>query len=197
MVKADALILHFNALQEAVQPEGDGNFAGLLDKVAEVCSSVGVPVIAKEVGWGFSEMDVKNLAEAGVAAIDVAGAGGTSWSEVEYHRAPTEFHARIARSFADWGIPTADAIQYAKKAAPQLPVFASGGLRDGIDIAKSIALGALIGGMAGPFLKAAAHSIEAVFELEREITTQLKVAMFCAGAGDLSTLGKTPLYKRT
>jgi len=106
-------------------------------------------VIAKEVGWGFSEQNVRALSEVGVTAIDVAGAGGTSWSEVEYHRAPTEFHARIAASFADWGIPTAEAIQYAVKAAPRAIVIASGGLRNGIDIAKCIALGASLGGIAG------------------------------------------------
>jgi isopentenyl-diphosphate delta-isomerase len=196
MVEADALILHFNVLQEAVQPEGDTRFAGLLDKVEQVCARIGVPVIAKEVGWGFSEEDVHNLANAGVAAIDVAGSGGTSWSEVEYHRAPDAFHARVARSFADWGIPTAEAIQYARKGAPQLPILASGGLRDGIDVAKSIALGARMAGMAGPFLKAAAQSVEAVFEFEREVTTQLRIAMLAAGARDLSTLAETSLYRR-
>lgn len=196
MVEADALILHLNALQEAVQPEGDYNFAGLLNKMETVVKQVGVPVIAKEVGWGFSAEDARRLANIGVAAIDVAGSGGTSWSEVEYHRAPDAFHARIARSFADWGIPTADAIGYVRAGAPVTPILASGGLRDGIDIAKCIALGAQMGGMASPFLKAAAQSVEAVLELEREVTTQLKVAMFCAGAGNLAALAKTPLYRR-
>lgn len=193
MVKADALILHFNALQEAVQPEGDGNFAGLLDKVAEVCAKVGVPVIAKEVGWGISEQAARQLAEAGVAVIDVAGAGGTSWSEVEYHRAPTAFHAQIARSFADWGIPTAESLHYAHQGAPDVMRFASGGLRDGIDVAKSIALGATLAGMAGPFLQAANESTEAVLEREREITTQLRIAMFASGVGDLAALAQTAL----
>src|SRR5690606_26375713 len=96
MIEADALILHFNVLQEAVQPEGDTNFRGLLKKVEAVCKAVNVPVIAKEVGWGFSEQDVRHLVDCGIAAIDVAGSGGTSWSEVEYHRAPTAFHARVA-----------------------------------------------------------------------------------------------------
>lgn len=195
MVEADALILHFNVLQEAVQPEGDTNFAGILTKVETVCKSVSVPVIAKEVGWGFSEQNVRDLANAGVAAIDVAGSGGTSWSEVEYHRAPSEFHARVAACFADWGIPTADAIQYAVAGAPTLPIIASGGLRDGIDIAKCIALGALVGGMAGPFLKAADQSTEAVSELVREVSTQLRIAMLCSGASSVSDLQKTPLLK--
>lgn len=195
MVEADALILHFNVLQEAVQPEGDVNFAGLLAKVEQVCKTVSVPVIAKEVGWGFSEKNTRDLASAGVAAIDVAGSGGTSWSEVEYHRAPTTFHAHIAASFADWGIPTADAIQYAVKGAPALKIIASGGLKDGIDIAKSIALGATLGGMAGPFLKAADKSLEAVDQFIRELSTELRIAMLCSGANNIAELQKTILLK--
>lgn len=195
MVEADALILHFNILQEAVQPEGDGNFKGLLPKIEAVCKHVGVPVIAKEVGWGFSERSARLLAGVGVAAIDVAGSGGTSWSEVEYHRAPTAFHARVARSFADWGIPTAQSIQHVRKAAPEVAVIASGGLRDGIDIAKCIALGATLGGMAGPFLKAAADSIEAVTTLAREVERQIRVAMFCAAVPDIHALRHTPLVR--
>jgi isopentenyl-diphosphate Delta-isomerase len=195
MIGADALILHFNVLQEAVQPEGDTNFAGLLKKVEQVCKTVGVPVIAKEVGWGFSEQNARQLAESGVAAIDIAGAGGTSWSEVEYHRAPTAFHARVARSFADWGIPTADAIQYAVKGAPGLDIIASGGLRDGIDIAKCIALGAKAGGMAGQFLKAADESVEAVDQFIRETVAQIRIAMLCSGARNIIALQKTPLLK--
>jgi isopentenyl-diphosphate Delta-isomerase len=195
MIEADALILHFNVLQEAVQPEGDTNFAGLLSKVEQVCKAVSVPVIAKEVGWGFSERDVRRLASVGVAAIDVAGSGGTSWSEVEYHRAPTAFHARVAAAFADWGIPTADAIQYAVKGAPGLPIIASGGLRDGIDIAKCIALGALMGGLAGPFLKAADQSVEAADQLVRELSAQVRIAMLCSGSSTIADLQKTPLIK--
>ena len=194
MVKADALILHFNVLQEAVQPEGDGNFSGLLKKIEAVCKAIGVPVIAKEVGWGFSESAARQLAGAGVSAIDVAGAGGTSWSEVEYHRAPTAFHARVARSFADWGIPTADSILYVKAGAPQLPILASGGLRDGIDVAKCVALGATVGGLAGPFLKAAAETSEsAVFDLAAELVAEFRIAMFCSGAATVEALQQTPL----
>ena len=195
MIEADALILHFNVLQEAVQPEGDTRFAGLLKKVEAVCRALPVPVVAKEVGWGFSEANARDLANAGVAAIDVAGSGGTSWSEVEYHRAPTAFHARVAASFADWGIPTADAIQYVADGAPDVKIIASGGLRDGIDIAKCIALGATMGGMAGPFLKAADQSAEAVDQLVREIIAQIRIAMLCSGAPDIAALQQTPLLK--
>jgi isopentenyl-diphosphate delta-isomerase len=195
MIEADALILHFNVLQEAVQPEGDTRFAGLLDKVEAICKSLPVPVIAKEVGWGFSEKNARDLANAGVAAIDVAGSGGTSWSEVEYHRAPSSFHARVAASFADWGIPTADAILYVAAGAPDVKIIASGGLRDGIDIAKSIALGATLGGLAGPFLKAADQSVEAVDQLIRELTAQIRIAMLCSGAPNIAALQQTPLLQ--
>lgn len=195
MCEADALILHFNALQEAVQPEGDDDFSGLLDKVAQICDQLAVPVIAKEVGWGFSEGDARALAEAGVAAIDVAGAGGTSWSQVEMYRAPTKRHARVAGAFIDWGIPTAVSIQYCKAAAPNLPIFASGGIKNGIDIAKSIALGATIGGLAGQFLKAvAADGVAGAVELGETLTDELRIAMFCAGADSIAALSETKLY---
>ena len=195
MVGADALILHFNVLQEAVQAEGDIDFSGLLNKVEAVCTNLPVPVIAKEVGWGFSEANARALVNAGVAAIDVAGSGGTSWSEVEYHRAPTAFHARVARSFADWGIPTADAVTIARGAAPNLPIFASGGLRDGIDIAKCIALGADLAGLASPFLRAASDSAEAVDELIRQLKAQLRIAMLCTASRDLGALRRAELIR--
>ncbi|MCY4069972.1 MAG: type 2 isopentenyl-diphosphate Delta-isomerase [Chloroflexi bacterium] len=188
MVAADALILHFNVLQEAVQAEGDVDFSGLLKKVESICTLLSVPVIAKEVGWGFSHRNVRDLANAGISAIDVAGSGGTSWSEVEYHRAPTPFHARVARSFADWGIPTAEALTYARTAAPDLPVFASGGLRDGVDIAKCIALGACLAGLASPFLSAADESAEAVDSLIAELNAQLRIAMLCTASQDIAQL---------
>lgn len=195
MVEADALILHFNILQEAVQPEGDTNFSGLLSKVEAVCRHVSVPVIAKEVGWGFSERDVRALVNAGIAAVDVAGSGGTSWSEVEYYRARTPFHAKVARSFADWGIPTADAVRYARQAAPELPIIASGGLKDGIDIAKSIALGASLGGIAGAFLKAANESVEAVDELIALLKAQIRIVMLCTASASVKDLMNAPLVK--
>ena len=158
MIAPDALILHLNPLQEAVQPEGDTNFAGLIDKIEAVCTAMqrhGIPVIAKEVGWGISEQAARQLAEAGISAIDVAGAGGTSWAQVEMHRARDGSQTRLAAAFLDWGIPTAESILQVRRAAPGIPIFASGGLRTGLDIAKSIALGATLGGMAIPYLKAA------------------------------------------
>jgi isopentenyl-diphosphate delta-isomerase len=188
MIEADALILHFNALQEAVQPEGDTRFAGLLAKVETICHAMPVPVIAKEVGWGFSEKDVASLANAGVSAIDVAGAGGTSWSQVEAHRTTDEEQQRLATAFINWGIPTAEAIQIAHKTAPQMILFASGGLRSGIDIAKCIALGADLGGMASPFLKAAALSLEKTLKTIEVTRKEIQICMFAAGIRNLSQL---------
>jgi isopentenyl-diphosphate delta-isomerase len=193
MTSADALVLHLNPLQEALQPEGDTRFSGLLHKIEAVCRALPVPVIVKEVGWGISEQTARMFASAGVAAIDVAGAGGTSWSQVEMHRAQDEYQARLAAAFIDWGIPTAESILNVKRAAPEMLVFASGGLRDGIDIAKSIALGATLGGLASPFLKSAARSLEDTIQTIRLIQKQIQVSMFAAGIRDLDQLHQTVL----
>lgn len=193
MIEGDGLILHLNALQEAVQPEGETRFSGLTKKIARVCRDLDVPVIVKEVGWGFSRRSAQLLQEAGVAALDIAGAGGTSWSEVEMHRAKTESQRLTAAAFLHWGIPTAESIQLVRSAAPQLLIFASGGLRTGVDIAKCIALGAALGGMAGPMLKAAAVSSEAVYETIQRLKSELRISMFAAGAGDLQSLSAQEL----
>src|SRR5512145_2797442 len=188
MIQADALILHLNPLQEAVQDAGDTNFEGLAKKIEEVCRKVEVPVIAKEVGWGISEKTARLLADCGVSAIDVAGAGGTSWSQVEMHRAPDEFTRQLAATFVGWGIPTAESILNVKKVAPDMTIFASGGIKDGLDIAKCIALGATLGGMAGQFLKAAAVSTEKAVEMMKLTKRQIEVTMFAAGVGTLEGL---------
>jgi isopentenyl-diphosphate Delta-isomerase len=188
MIEANALIFHFNPLQEAVQDAGDTDFAGLAKKIEEVCRQLEVPVIAKEVGWGISERAAKLLADCGVQAIDVAGAGGTSWSQVEMHRAPDEFTRELAATFVGWGIPTADSILNVKKAAPDMRIFASGGLKDGLDVAKCIALGATLGGMAGQFLKAAAISTKSAVQMMKLTKRQIEVTMFAAGAGTLEDL---------
>jgi isopentenyl-diphosphate delta-isomerase len=193
MVQADALILHLNPLQEAVQPEGDRNWQNLLPKIEAVCRRLPVPVIAKEVGWGLSAQAARDLADAGVTALDVAGAGGTSWSEVEQYRAPTLRHARVAAAFADWGLTTLESLLLVRQTVPQLPAIASGGLRNGIDIAKVIALGASLAGLASPFLKTAAHSAQAATDLAVELIRVLRIAMFAAGAADLSQLQETRL----
>jgi isopentenyl-diphosphate Delta-isomerase len=188
MIGADALIFHFNPLQEAVQDAGDTNFAGLAKKIEEICKKLEVPVIAKEVGWGISERSAKILADCGVAAIDVAGAGGTSWSQVEMHRAPDEFTRELAATFVGWGIPTAESILNVKKAAPEMTIFASGGIKDGLDIAKCIALGATLGGMAGQFLKAAAISTKRALQMIKLTKRQIQITMFATGARDIGEL---------
>ncbi len=193
MIEADALILHLNALQEAVQTEGDTNFAGLLKKIEMVCNHLPIPVIAKEVGWGISLKAARQLIDAGVAAIDVAGAGGTSWSQVELYRAKSESQARLAAAYIDWGIPTAESILNVRKVSPNLPILASGGIRTGVDISKCIALGACIGGMAGPFLKAANISVDATISTIQEIAREIQICMFAAGAGNIQALQQIEL----
>jgi isopentenyl-diphosphate delta-isomerase len=197
MIEGDALILHFNALQEAVQPEGDGNFSGLLAKIEKICRDLPVPVIAKEVGWGFSEATARRLVSAGIAAIDVAGAGGTSWSQVEMYRAPTERLARVAGAFIDWGIPTSKSIQFCRSAAPDLPIIASGGIKNGIEVAKAIAMGAQIVGIAGDFLRAVNKAgVSGVVDLAETITDELRVTMFVSGAANIKSLAQTLLHNR-
>lgn len=188
MIQADALYLHLNPLQEAVQSGGDTNFKGLARKIEKICGKLEVPVIAKEVGWGISKKTARLLANCGVSAIDVAGAGGTSWSQVEMHRAPDEFTRELAATFVGWGIPTADSILNVKKAATDMTIFASGGLKDGLDIAKCIALGATLGGMASAFLKAAAVSTEKADEVIKLTQRQIQVTMFAAGVGRIASL---------
>jgi len=188
MVEADALILHLNPLQEALQPEGETNFAGLLSKIEQVCRALSAPVVVKEVGWGLSEHAARQLASAGVAAIDVAGAGGSSWSQVEMYRSKTERQRQVAAAFASWGIPTAESLLMVRRAAPDLPVVASGGIRNGIQMAKAIALGATACGIAGAFLHAANESYSAVVDLIAVLTAQLRLAMFAAGAPDVAAL---------
>ncbi|MDH3942976.1 MAG: type 2 isopentenyl-diphosphate Delta-isomerase [Anaerolineae bacterium] len=195
MIEADALVLHLNALQEAVQPEGDTDFSGLLKKIGEVCRGIDVPVIIKEVGWGISGETALLLAGEGVAAIDVAGAGGTSWSQVEMHRAETKSQEQLAGAFVNWGIPTADAIIEVREATPKLTVIASGGLRNGVDIAKCLTLGADMGGMAGRFLKAAAISTEEVVEVIETTAKEIKISMFASGAGNIEELKQINLRK--
>ncbi|GJQ36091.1 MAG: isopentenyl-diphosphate delta-isomerase [Anaerolineaceae bacterium] len=190
MIQADALYLHLNPLQEAVQDAGDTNWVGIAKKIEEVCKKIEVPVIAKEVGWGISEKTAKLLADCGVSAIDVAGAGGTSWSQVEMHRAPDEFTRQLAATFVGWGIPTSDSILNVKTVVPEMTIFASGGLKDGLDIAKCIALGATLGGMAGQFLKAAAVSSERAVEMMKLTKRQIEVTMFACGAESLTELAK-------
>jgi len=193
MIEADALILHLNPLQEALQPEGDVDFRGLADKIADVRAKLGMPVIVKEVGWGLSVEAAQLLYDAGVDALDVAGAGGTSWSQVEMYRNPDPYRAQTAGAFIGWGIPTVESLLAVRQVYKDRPVFASGGLRTGIDVAKCLALGANLGGMAGQFLRAADESLEATVSTMQMISDQVRVAMFACGARNLDQLNQDKL----
>jgi isopentenyl-diphosphate Delta-isomerase len=197
LVEADALILHINPLQEFIQPRGDTNFHGLLDKISDLCSKLPIPVIAKEVGNGISAIMAGKLIDAGVQVIDVAGAGGTSWAIVESERAETALQRRLGQTFGDWGIPTADCITSIRSHYPHIPLIASGGLRNGLDVAKAIALGANIAGLAMPFLKAAAVSEAAVVELTDVLIAEITTVLFCTANNSLYKLKQSNSLQRT
>jgi isopentenyl-diphosphate delta-isomerase len=196
MIGADALILHLNVLQEAVQPEGNRNFKGLGDKIAAVCRELEVPVIAKEVGNGISVDAATRLQRAGVKALDVAGYGGTSWSAVEAQRAVKQ-GKRPDTAFAAWGIPTEEALVSVRQALPDIQLIASGGVRSGVDVAKAIALGADLGAFGQPLLAAALESSAKVIEFIAGVIHELKVSMLCVGAVDLTALRKAPLVRQS
>lgn len=169
---------------------GDINFRGLIKKIAAVCNQLEVPVIIKEVGWGINATLAKQLFEVGVSAVDVAGAGGTSWSEVEKYRSNLPEAKLIAEGFRNWGIPTVKAIQDIKRLCPDATIIASGGLKNGIDVIKSLALGASMGGIAHGFLSAAADSFEKTILFTRAILDQMRIAMFVSGIKDIRSLNK-------
>jgi isopentenyl-diphosphate delta-isomerase len=186
LLDADGLSVHLNPLQEAIQPEGQPDFRGVLTGIAATVRRLAPrPVLVKEVGFGLDPADVALLRDAGVAAVDVAGAGGTNWALIEGRRNPAA--GVVAGAFADWGLPTADALRAARAAAPELPVIASGGLRDGVDAAKCLALGAAAAGLARPFLVAArADRAETAVET---VVRQLRIAVWAAGAASAAELG--------
>jgi isopentenyl-diphosphate Delta-isomerase len=194
-IEADSLILHLNPLQEALMEKGDTNFHGLLNKIEIVCRKLNVPVVVKEVGWGISAKVAKQLKNVGVQAIDVAGAGGTSWSEVEKYRTSQINLIETAGAFKDWGIPTAKCLVQIRKAIPSIALIASGGLKNGVDIAKCIALGANLGGIARQFLLSAADSEDSLNTTTLAIISQIKIAMFAVGAKNLIELGMNKISR--
>jgi isopentenyl-diphosphate delta-isomerase len=189
MIEADALVLHLNPLQEAIQPEGDLRFAHLLPRIAEVVDRLTVPVVVKEIGCGISGKIARQLQAIGVEWIDTAGAGGTSWARIEAARAdePT-----LGELFSDWGIETPESIRQVRSVAG-IRVIASGGVRNGIDVAKCLALGAELVGMAYPFLTAARISADEVERVVASMVRQLEIAMFCVGAKNRQALQQAPM----
>ena len=193
MIGADALIIHFNPLQEAVQVGGDRDWRGVLLALEELALRLPVPLVAKEVGAGISPAVAQRLLDAGVSVIDIAGAGGTSWAAVEAERTHDRRQQAVARAFAGWGIPTAQAIASVRRACPGAHLVASGGIRDGIDAAKAIRLGADLVGQAAGVLDAALTGPDAVIEHFQIMIEQLRIACFCTGSADLAALARAPL----
>jgi len=180
MIEADALIVHLNCLQEILQSGGDTDWTGLLEAIETVASQLGVPVIVKEVGMGISATVATQLVDAGVQAIDVAGAGGTNFIQVETARSKDPNHKYLGELFKNWGIPTPIAIQQIRASLPNIPIIASGGIRHGLDAAKSIRLGANVIAQAGPVLRAACQSTDAVLEHFQQLEMSLRIALFCS-----------------
>lgn len=194
MIEADALVLHLNPLQEAIQQGGNRNFMGLLPRIEALARALSVPLGAKEVGAGLSAEVARRLIDAGVEIIDVAGLGGTSWARVEAERGSDRMRA-IAAPFHDWGIPTADALAAIAPLSRGRTLIASGGVRHGLDVARAIRIGADLAGQAAHALAAARTSAEALIQHFEDVITQLRIAMFCTGSADLTALRHAPLQE--
>jgi len=195
-IEADALVLHLNSLQEVFQPEGNTNFRGLLNRILALCRRMPIPVGIKEVGWGIDSDLAVQLAEAGVSFLDVAGAGGTSWILVEKHRSSDPIKRAAADAFADWGIPTADCVREVRARLPETLLIASGGLANGVEAAKAIALGADLAGFGRSLLSSAVTSLERLDELAERLEFELRTAMFGIGAASIRELRSTPRLMR-
>jgi len=193
MLEANALIIHLNPLQEAVQVGGDRQWQGILEAIQRVVRGLGVPVVVKEVGAGLSAEVAVALVEAGVQVLDVAGLGGTSWAAVEGERAQHPADREVAMAFAQWGIPTALSLAMVRQALPETPLIASGGIRNGVDVARAIRLGADIVGQAAGVLRDATLSTAAVIEHFDIVIRQLRIACFCTGSADLQALRRARL----
>ena len=192
-ISADALILHLNPLQEVLQLGGDVNWKGVLGAIESVCRQVGVPVIIKEVGAGISVDVAARLQSAGVSAIDVAGAGGSSWAAVEGLRRADSEGQSLAEVFRNWGLPTAECLHAVHGALPNIPLIASGGIQDGLDGAKAIRLGAALVGQAGALLRAATLGPEHVIAHVTAWEKALRIACFCTASKNLAELRRAPL----
>ncbi|KAF8818445.1 type 2 isopentenyl-diphosphate Delta-isomerase [Rickettsia endosymbiont of Cardiosporidium cionae] len=193
LLKADAIYLHLNPLQEAIQEEGNTNFSNLASKIGEVVSSLAVPVILKEVGSGMSNTDIEIGLNHGIKYFDIAGSGGTSWSRVEHERISIKEKVKnnisdIGITFENWGIPTYIALKNCSIYHDKAVFISSGGIRNGIDIAKSIILGASLCGIANVFLKKAMISVDAVVKEIEKIKQEFVLAMFLLGIKNVNSL---------
>lgn len=188
---ADMLVLHLNGLQEVFQPEGNTRFGRLLKRIEDLCRTLSVPVGIKEVGWGIDGETARNLLNIGAAFIDVAGAGGTSWSQVEKFRSPDPVRRAAAEAFAGWGNPTAECIVEVREAAPTCALIGSGGLQSGVDAAKALSLGADLAGFGRGLLGSAVESVEALDQRLAQVELELRTAMFGIGAGNIDALKST------
>ncbi len=185
---ANGLYLHLNPLQEAIQPGGDTNFRALEPKIAALCEALDVPVIAKSVGSGIAPSTAARLLNCGVAAIDIAGAGGTSWARVEGKRSGDAAASASRRRSATGAMRRRARPPRCAPRCPDVPLVASGGIRDGVQVAKALALGADLAGLALPFLRAADESDAAVAALIDELVTALRIAVFASGARTVAGL---------
>ncbi len=195
MIEADAIFIHLNPIQEAIQG-GDLDFRGLTQQISKLVTAMrpdGVPIYAREVGFGMSQKSVRQLVDCGVDGIDCAGAGGTSWAKVEARCARTPRRRSMGEAFGEWGIPTADSIINVRAVHQDISLIACGGLRNGIDVAKSLALGANIGAMARPFLLAALNGDDAIDQFIEQTLTELKICMFGSAAATINDLRQTEL----
>ncbi|MDI6786371.1 MAG: type 2 isopentenyl-diphosphate Delta-isomerase [bacterium] len=196
MIGADSLFLYLNGLQRLIQPEQNIVKGDLITKIKEICRLASVPVIIKETGHGISKEVALKLKDTGIAGLDIAGAGGTSWVLVEKYRNSSIKSQEVAETINEICIPTVDSLLMVTKAAPNLIKIASGGIRTGLDIAKAIALGADCVGIGLPFLKPALHSWEAVNELLEKYLLELRIAMFAIEAKNIQELKNTRYLKR-
>lgn len=195
-LQAEGLFIHLNALQECLQPEGTPQFRGGLKAIEALVKSLGVPIIVKEVGCGFSAGTLKRLYEVGVSAVDVSGFGGTHWGRIEGYRSEeTELLHQVARTFENWGLSTVESLLNAKEISENNTVWASGGVRDGLQAVKLLAMGSELVGLAQPWLKSALDGESAVAKMYEKLLLEVKIAMFCTGIQHVEEFKKRKVWK--
>ena len=187
-LEAEALFIHTNPLQEALQDEGTPNFRGGLKALENLVKKISVPIIVKEVGFGFSLSTLTQLSETGIAAVDISGKGGTHWGRIEGLRSQSPMASEMSLTFSDWGFTTLEILKNLNGKKMPFQIWASGGIRNGLDAAKCLSVGSTMVGLAQPWLKAALHSEEKLDELYNRLQTELKMALFCTGSVNVQDL---------